>query len=142
MDVYYIHKFTVNGVYLGDRMAFVQETAALRAVPGGLDEPLPRVTSHELGHALGLPHRQDRTNLLASGTTGTLLNQAEVAKARATAQKLPGTFAVAKLQEKAEAETDADRARLLWTWLAEIPGDGADSAKKKLDALKPADPGP
>ena len=89
MDVYYIHKFAVNGVYLGDRMAFVQETARLRPVPGGIDEPLPRVTAHELGHALGLPHRQDRTNLLASGTTGTTLNEAEVARSREKARSIP-----------------------------------------------------
>ncbi len=54
MDVYYIHAFAANGVFLGDRTAFVQETAQLRPVPGGIDEPLPRVTAHELGHALGL----------------------------------------------------------------------------------------
>jgi len=35
IDVYYIHRFPVNGVYLGDRMAFIQETAQLRPVPGG-----------------------------------------------------------------------------------------------------------
>ena len=39
LDVYYIHKFSANGVYLGDRVAFVQETAALRKVEGGIDEP-------------------------------------------------------------------------------------------------------
>jgi predicted Zn-dependent protease len=54
----------------------------LREVPGGLDEPLPRVTSHEIGHALGLEHRQDTTNLMQSGTTGFSLNEAEIATAR------------------------------------------------------------
>ena len=68
--VYYIKQMSVNGIYLGEAI-FVKDTASLRRVEGGIDEPLPRVTSHELGHALGLPHRQDTTNLIASGTTGT-----------------------------------------------------------------------
>ena len=79
LHVYYLHAFPVNGVYMGDDYAIVQETARLREVEGGIDEPIPRVTAHELGHALGLPHRQARTNLLASGTTGTGLNAEEVA---------------------------------------------------------------
>ena len=35
LNVYYIHAFSVNGVYMGDRTAFVQETASLRKVEGG-----------------------------------------------------------------------------------------------------------
>ena len=138
MDVYYIHKFPVNGVYLGRRMAFVQETAKLRPVPGGIDEPLPRVTAHELGHALGLPHRQDRTNLLASGNNGTTLNEAEVARARARAEATPGSLTVPELREKVdEALAGGETAgpRKLLAWLAEVPGEGAAEARKKLEAL-------
>lgn len=88
LHVYYIHKFSVNDIYMGDDFAVVQETARLREVEGGIDEPIPRVTAHELGHALGLPHRQDRMNLLASGTTGTLLNAREIERARETARTI------------------------------------------------------
>lgn len=86
--IYYIHQFDVNGIYYGNRESMVKETARLRKVPGGIDEPLPRVTAHELGHGLTLAHRQDNTNLMASGTTGTTLNEAEIAQARAAAKKL------------------------------------------------------
>lgn len=37
-----------------------------------------RTTAHEIAHQLGLPHRQDSTNLMASGTTGWTLNNAEI----------------------------------------------------------------
>ncbi len=82
-NVYFIHEFSVNGVWLRSA-AVVKETAQLKKVPGGIDEPIPRVLAHELGHALSLPHRENRTNLMASGTTGTPLNAAE---ARAAAQQ-------------------------------------------------------
>jgi hypothetical protein len=131
LHVYYIHKFPVNGVYMGADYAFVQETAALRHVTGGIDEPIPRVTAHELGHALGLPHRQARTNLMASGTTGTLLNSDEISKAREKAVKIKGAATVATWRHAAEAARavgDDAGAKRIFTWLAAIPGKpGADS---------------
>ena len=138
LHVYYLHKFSVNGVWMGSDYALVQETAKLREVEGGVDEPIPRVTAHELGHALGLPHRQDRTNLLASGTTGTLLNAHEVEVARGRAETLPGSMTVAVLKKKAaEAESGNDKlfARRLWNWLGEVPGGEVD-AKGPLARLE------
>ena len=94
-DLYYLNQMKVNGVYFSDGI-FVKDTASLRSVDGGIDEPLPRVSSHEplprvssheLGHAFSLPHRQAVTNLMASGTTGTVLNAVEIAQARAAARK-------------------------------------------------------
>jgi hypothetical protein len=124
VNLYYIHDFSVNGVWLG-REAIVRETAKLRRVEGGIDEPIPRVSAHELGHALGLSHREDRTNLLASGTTGTSLNAEEVKAAREQALHLPGALPIARAREQAEtAEASGDRRRAarLRSWLAEIPG--------------------
>jgi hypothetical protein len=140
LHVYYIHRFVVNGVWLGDDAALVQETARLREVEGGIDEPVPRVTAHELGHGLGLPHRQDRTNLLASGTTGTLLNADEAETVRDTARRLKGVRTVPALKvAAAEAESSGDlaRARKAWTWLSEIPGAG-DEPRKAVERLKAA----
>jgi hypothetical protein len=138
LHVYYIRDFDVNGVYLGRGFAFVKETASLREVEGGLDEPIPRVTAHELAHALGLSHRQDRTNLLASGTTGTALNGEEIERARETARSLKGVRTIAELRKEAESaarDGDLDRSRLLRRWLAEIPGDEAGAAREQPQVL-------
>jgi len=124
IDVYYIHQFSVNGVFLGDRTAFIQETAQLRPVEGGIDEPLPRVTAHELGHALDLPHRQDRINLLASGTTGTILNEAEAARARTKARRIPGALTVPEIrlkQDVAQARGNVGEAARLAAILDGLP---------------------
>lgn len=107
--VYYIHQFDVNGIYYGRREAMVKETARLRKVPGGIDEPLPRVTSHELGHGLTLVHRQDTTNLMASGTTGTTFNEAEVAQARKAARELPATIKYADLEKPDAKRSEAEQ---------------------------------
>lgn len=86
IDVCYVKQVNPNGFYY-DEPIVVKDTASLKEVPGGLDEPLPRVTSHEIGHALGLKHRQDTTNLMQSGTTGFSLNEDEITTARAKAQE-------------------------------------------------------
>jgi hypothetical protein len=138
LHVYYIHQFEVNGIYMGSDYSFVQETSGLRPVEGGIDEPIPRVTAHELGHALGLSHRQNRTNLLASGTTGTRLNRPEVEKARDRAETTPGARTYGELRDAATAAESAgelDNARRLWGWLSEIPGEGAEKAREKVRQL-------
>ena len=127
LHVYYLHRLPVNGVWLGGGAAVVQETAGLREVEGGIDEPIPRVTAHELGHALGLPHRQARTNLLASGTTGTALNAEEVESARRAARSIAGALPVPdarKAADAADARGDREAARRLRGWLAQLPGAG------------------
>ncbi|MDB6117953.1 MAG: Matrixin [Verrucomicrobiaceae bacterium] len=87
INVCYVKMLEPNGFYFaGD--VFVKDTASLKKVAGGLDEPIPRVTAHELGHALGLKHRQNVTNLMASGTTGFSLNEEEIKTARNAAAML------------------------------------------------------
>ena len=123
LHVYYIKRMSVNGVYLGPAI-FVKDTASLRDVEGGIDEPLPRVTSHELGHAFGLPHRQDTTNLMASGTTGIWLNDEEVRQVREQALKLPWIQPATTVKRKAADLNRAGKTNEASIWyrrLAAIP---------------------
>ena len=98
LNICYVKEVRPNGFFSG--VIVVKDTASLRAVEGGIDEPLPRVTSHEIGHALSLNHRQDTTNLMASGTTGFSLNDAEIKAAREKAK----TFQTPKTADKPQAD--------------------------------------
>ncbi len=122
--VFYLRQIRANGIYFNAQGIFVKDTASLRKVEGGIDEPLPRVTSHELGHALTLPHRQDVTNLLASGTTGTWFNEAEIKQAREAAKKKewiqPAPDVLRKAHEPHHAN-EADEPRKLWLRISHIP---------------------
>ncbi len=89
MNVYYIGNMKPNGIFMGRDSIFVKDSARLKEVKGGIEEPLPRVTAHELGHAMGLPHRQDRVNLMSSGTTGTGLNSAEIERVTFVIRSIP-----------------------------------------------------
>ncbi len=134
--LYYIKSFSANGVYLGEAM-FVKDTASLREVPGGIDEPIPRVSSHELGHALTLMHHANDFHLLARGTTGTNFDAAEINQARAAAEQLPWVRRASDLWQQAEElhrmkrETEAKK---LYRQLATLPLDDrrVRTAKRRL----------
>jgi hypothetical protein len=113
--VYYVHDFVDNGVYPGKGDAFVRETAELVPVRGGIDEPLPRVTAHELGHGLGLGHQENRTHLMAEGTTGSMLGAAEVERARNAARSIPGTQSAEASGFLDEIRPLADRQMAPWS---------------------------
>jgi hypothetical protein len=137
-NVYYLKRFSVNGVYLR-RAIFVQDKAALRPVEGGIDEPIPRVTSHELGHALGLPHRQDTFNLMASGTTGTTLNAAEIESTRKKAGTISWFSRAPEMLAKADAlqaDGKADEARALYGQLSALPLEGEPLARIRAETGK------
>ena len=101
--VYYLKRFGVNGVYIGRDGMFVKDTARLRGVEGGVDEPIPRVTAHELGHAFTLNHRQSGTNLMASGTTGWTLNETEIKQVRIAGGKMKWIRPAGKILKEADA---------------------------------------
>ena len=124
VHVYYVHLLSTNGVYMGRDAIFVKDTAALRTVKGGVDEPLPRVTSHEIGHAMGLPHRQDTINLMASGTTGWSTNDAEIDRVREWAGRQEWILTPAAAFEKKHYEV-----------LAGLPGE--HDLKTKAKAARP-----
>ena len=86
LNIFFVKDLTDNGFYSASTgLIVVKDRAKLTEVPGGIDEPIPRVTSHEIGHALSLHHRQDVINLMASKKSGYALNEAEIAQARAAA---------------------------------------------------------
>jgi hypothetical protein len=125
-NVYYLKAFDVNGIFF-PKAIFVQDTAELNPVEGGIDEPLPRVTAHELGHALSLVHRQDTFNLMASGTTGASLNAAEIAQAREKAASIAWFARAPDLLAKADAlqaEGRLAEAHVLYLRLAALPLEG------------------
>jgi hypothetical protein len=141
--VYYVGAMSVNGVYMARDSIFVQEVARLRPVEGGIDEPLPRVTSHELGHAMGLPHRQDHTNLMASGTTGTSLNDAEIETVRLTTHTMRWILPAEEFLKEAEQtggmnKQDRKTLESKLRTIVELPGKSAliDRAREAIRTLE------
>jgi len=120
IHVYYVHQLPTNGVFMGRDAIFVKDTASLRPVKGGVDEPLPRVSSHEIGHAMGLAHRQDTINLMASGTTGWSVNDDEIGTVRAWAVKQEWVLKPAAAIDKGYSEV-----------LVSLPGDSETKEKAK-----------
>jgi len=135
--LYLIREMHPNGVCLraSYELLFVKQTARLRPVPGGIDEHLPRVCAHEIGHALDLPHRQAITNLMASGTTGTALIDLEVAVARSAAARFPFRLGPAEALARADqlAGQQPGAARDLYDALQRLPeGDVARASRERL----------
>ena len=138
--IYYLHRCQPNGIYIGPGGIFVKDTASLRKVAGGIDEPLPRVSSHELGHAFTLEHRQSVTNLMASGTTGTWLNDAEIKQARDAARKKPWIQRAPDVLKRADelaAEKKDPEARVLYERLVAVPVAGSEIERARKIANQP-----
>jgi hypothetical protein len=122
--IYYLKRFGVNGVYIGRDGMFVKDIAHLRGVEGGVDEPIPRVTAHELGHAFTLKHRQSVTNLMASGTSGWTLNEAEIKQVRIAAGKMKWIRPAKEILKEADMLHQQGRkneAAILYRQIAGIP---------------------
>lgn len=89
IDVCFVRDMGPNGFFYGEPVV-VCENPEFHKVSGGADNPVARVTAHELGHVLFLQHRQERTNLMASGKTGISLNPQEIKDARKRALEIVG----------------------------------------------------
>jgi hypothetical protein len=82
IDVCFVKEMGPNGFFYGEPVV-VCENPEFTKVKGGSDNPVARVAAHELGHVLFLKHRQEHTNLMASGRNGVSLNNQEIRDARA-----------------------------------------------------------
>lgn len=89
IDVCFVKDMGPNGFFYGEPVV-VCENPEYHKVAGGSDNPVARVTAHELGHVLFLQHRQDHTNLMASGKNGVSLNAQEIKDARRRALEILG----------------------------------------------------
>jgi hypothetical protein len=131
--LYFPHDLPVNGSSLQRDGVFVMDRASLRQVPGGIDEPLPRVTAHELAHQFTLGHRTESTALMCPGTTGVLLNEAEIQRARSAAQIIGwGLFPTAALA-RAQRAPRAEQLGILRCLAAlPVPSASRDAAAARL----------
>jgi hypothetical protein len=144
LHLYIFQELPFNSLYVLPLDAtLVKEKPELVPVEGGSKYPVARVASRGFGLALGLTTRQDEFGALSSGTNGVGLNEGEVATARRIATTIQGAKGVGDLAREAETalrEKNIEKARRLWTWLSEVPGEGAAIAKKKLENLPSGKP--
>lgn len=96
LDLCFIHEMGPNGFYY-DEPVVVSETPGSYHVRGGATNRIARVIAHEFGHALTLQHRDPKTALMASNSTGITLNASEIAAAREAAAKWAAFFHAQRL---------------------------------------------
>jgi len=87
IDVCFVKDMGPNGFFYGEPVVVCQNPE-FHKVSGGTANIVARVTAHELGHVLFLQHRQERTNLMASGRNGVSLNSQEISDARKRALEI------------------------------------------------------
>lgn len=87
IDVCFVKDMGPNGFFYGEPVVVCENPEFIK-VTGGSDNPIARVTAHELGHVLFLQHRQERTNLMASAKNGVSLNLQEIKDARRRALEI------------------------------------------------------
>ena len=87
IDVCFVKDMGPNGFFYGEPVVVCQNPE-VHKVSGGTANIVARVTAHELGHVLFLQHRQERTNLMASGRNGVSLNSQEISDARKRALEI------------------------------------------------------
>ena len=87
MDIWFLPALDgYNGYYAGPHDIRVRDYPDLKAVSSPAADGAARTAAHEIGHGLGLRHRQDSDeNLMRSKTFGWRLNEGEVAAAREAA---------------------------------------------------------
>ena len=91
LDLCFVHEMGPNGFYYGEPVV-VSETPSAYKVRGGASDRVARVIAHELGHALTLQHRDPKTALMASGSTGIDLTEREIQSARKAAEQWQASF--------------------------------------------------
>ncbi len=140
--LYCIHEFRPNGATIGGHdVIFFKDTVSLMPVEGGIDEPLPRVLSHQLGYALSLGNADDQAYLMANGTTGTLLSEREVFAARQAVESIEWHMTPTKMSDAADSfmeEGAMRKAGQLYETLMAIPGRSPlkDTAQQRMQEIE------